>query len=119
MSIETLDDIIEEIADKLGIYGACPQIDPNSGFQTGECKPCNCRPEFVGDLQRRIRAAGEVERRLRRSDVADKAYQHAADLCRRRVFYYGAFVNPDHEHLARKAEATLLANEIEQLKESE
>jgi hypothetical protein len=58
--IETLDDIIEEIADRKGVYGACPHHDD------GDCaadKP-GCRCCWTANLRARIDAAVEVERKL-------------------------------------------------------
>lgn len=65
MAIETLEDIVDEIADRLGIYGACPKVDPITGSQSEPCVECNCRPGFEGELCARIRAAAEVEAKLR------------------------------------------------------
>jgi hypothetical protein len=56
--IETLDDIIEQIADRLGIYGACHDSYPS------ETRACPCRCCFTSSLASRIRAAVEVERKL-------------------------------------------------------
>lgn len=59
--IETLDDIVEELANKLMVYGLCP------GFLEGEdvrLQTYHCRPCFVAYLTGRIRAAAEVERKL-------------------------------------------------------
>lgn len=59
MAIETVEDIVEEIADRLGIYGACKA-------QEGECPDdCTCRPNFTGGLLERIRRAVEVEQKLK------------------------------------------------------
>jgi hypothetical protein len=60
MPIETLDDIIEEIADRKGVYGVCP--DP-----TGTCsvhKNNLCRCCWTAGLRGRIEAAIEIERKL-------------------------------------------------------
>ena len=59
--IETLDDIVEQIADKKGIYGACPHHDD------GDCdsKGLNCRCCWTADLKDRILAAVEVDRKLK------------------------------------------------------
>ncbi len=40
MNIETIDDIIEDIADKLGVYGACKSTDPDGCDNEN---PCCCR----------------------------------------------------------------------------
>jgi hypothetical protein len=57
MAIETLDDILTEIADRIGVYGA--HGEP-------EDEPCNpvCRMCFESDLRSRILAAIEIERKL-------------------------------------------------------
>jgi hypothetical protein len=53
--IETLDDIIEWLADQIGVYGA----------HDDECeKPDKCRPCWTSDLKERIERAVEVERKL-------------------------------------------------------
>lgn len=54
--IETLDDIVEPLADKLSVYGS-HQEDPPSG-------PCRCRVCFVSDMKARITRAVEIERKL-------------------------------------------------------
>lgn len=55
MSIETLDDVIEELLDRLGIYGAC-------GDMCTDRNPCRCCSEVA--LKERIMAAVEVEHLL-------------------------------------------------------
>ncbi len=59
--IETLEDIVEQLANQLGIYGA-------HGDRPRDCKPPRdcCRCCFVADLKARIEAAVEVERLLSR-----------------------------------------------------
>ena len=66
MPIETLDDIAEELADRLGIYGACKA--PNDDECPAEC---SCRPNFVGGLLARIRRAVEIEQRLSIANPSD------------------------------------------------
>lgn len=56
MPIETLDDIIESIADKLGVYGC--------GQDTDHPSDCDCRICFVVDIELRILTAVEIEQRL-------------------------------------------------------
>ncbi len=51
--IETLEDIIEQLADKLGIYGA---------HQESEQKPCRCC--WTASLRCRIDDAVEIDRKL-------------------------------------------------------
>lgn len=58
MAIETLSDIVDEILDKLGIYGAHDHsLDENNGT-------CNCRCCVFSELISRIRVAIDVGRRL-------------------------------------------------------
>jgi hypothetical protein len=55
--IETLEDIVEQLMNLLGVYGA---------HDDGEARPCRaCR---ASDLRERILAAVEVERKLRGQD---------------------------------------------------
>lgn len=63
MAIETLEDIVEELADRCGIYGACK--DPAFHGCPSDNVYC-CRPAFVSDLRQRIVAAVEVEQKLSR-----------------------------------------------------
>jgi hypothetical protein len=55
--IETLDDIIEGLADRVGIYGACDE-------------PCStnkpCRICWTSNLRDRILTAIEIERQLKK-----------------------------------------------------
>ena len=55
MAIETINDIVEEIADKLEIYGV---ID---GSHESDCK---CRLCFVSDLEDRLNEAFVIEQKL-------------------------------------------------------
>lgn len=57
--LETLDDIIEELADKFGIYG----VGPPEGDHPPECK---CRICFCAWLKGRIEKAVEIENKLKR-----------------------------------------------------
>lgn len=61
MAIETLQDILTEVADRIGVYGA--HGEP-------EDEPCNpqCRMCFEFDLRQRILNAVEVERKLYPTD---------------------------------------------------
>jgi hypothetical protein len=56
MPIETMDDILEQIADRIGVYGA---HDDDS-----EDEDCECRVCFVSDLRERIDQAMRIEARL-------------------------------------------------------
>ena len=53
MAVETLDDIIEELADQFGIYGCGPEEDHPTD--------CKCRICFVSDLTQRIETAAKAK----------------------------------------------------------
>lgn len=61
MAIETVDDIVEEIMDKLGIYGAHDHEED----EAGDKRPCRCCASSI--LRDRLDAAYEIERRLNQS----------------------------------------------------
>ena len=62
MAIETLDDILEELADKAGVYGSHPEInDVQHPMPAGVCR---CRVCFLAGLQERIVRAVEIEQIL-------------------------------------------------------
>lgn len=62
MPIETLDDIVEELADNLCVYGA----------HSTECRSGRyCRCCWTSALKERVRAAVSVERRLAKGDIQD------------------------------------------------
>jgi hypothetical protein len=54
--IEQLDDIIEDLANKIGVYGAHPEENTNGH--------CNCRCCWTSQLRARIEQAVKVERKL-------------------------------------------------------
>jgi hypothetical protein len=58
--IETLDDIIEELANRIGIYGA-----HGLGCEAGS----TCRMCWTSGLRSRINAAVEIERKLKLADL--------------------------------------------------
>jgi len=65
MIIETLDDIIEELANKLYVYGGCNDSDDGDK----QCEKCLktytcCRVEFSRVLDERIRTAIVNEEKL-------------------------------------------------------
>lgn len=64
MSIETLDDIVEELADGLGIYGAHGEEHPDG--------QCECRMCFSMGLNRRIREAVQSEQAIGASSADEK-----------------------------------------------
>lgn len=57
--IETLDDIIEKLADQVGAYGAGPESDEHP-------ENCDCRICFTVGLRERIELAVQVEAKLAR-----------------------------------------------------
>lgn len=66
--IETLDDIIEELADQLGIYGS------HSDGEVRICRVC-----WTADLKMRINRALEVERKLDMVSKGRGRYQRIAE----------------------------------------
>jgi len=58
MPIETLDDIIEELADGLGIYGCGGEEDESHEDD------CDCRVCFEIEMRERIMSAVEIEKKL-------------------------------------------------------
>lgn len=67
--IETLEDIIEELADKFGIYGTGPG-------DTAHPADCKCRICFTAWLRNRIERAVEVEQRLQYATEQVEYCQH-------------------------------------------
>lgn len=59
MAIETLDDIVEELMSKLGIYGACNQEGSGEKTSCTNENPCRCCAS--SGLTRRIREAVRVD----------------------------------------------------------
>jgi len=59
MSIETLDDIVESVMDRLGIYGA---HNDDSDIPADQC---HCRCCESSSLRSRIEEAVEVDRKMR------------------------------------------------------
>lgn len=60
MAIETLEDIVEDVANQLGIYGVHGEEE--------ECeRRSTCRVCFTSSLKSRISAAAEIEKKLARS----------------------------------------------------
>ena len=64
MPIETLDDIVEDIANKLYIYGSC---------DTHDCD-CKCRACWTSSLMQRIRRAAEIEQAIEKGQTVTYAY---------------------------------------------
>lgn len=64
MAIELLEDILEELADKAGVYGSHPEI--NGIPHPMPAGVCRCRMCFLDGLRERIERAVEIENLLRR-----------------------------------------------------
>ena len=58
MAIETLDDIIEQLADRVGIYSAHNDNDDEA------CEKNPCRVCWTSNLRDHLMAAFEIERKL-------------------------------------------------------
>ena len=57
MAVETLEDVVEDLADKFGVYGCGPENDDHPD-------DCRCRICFSIHWRDRIIRAVEVERKL-------------------------------------------------------
>ncbi len=66
MVIEDIDDILNEIADKAGIYGACKSED-DWGCKRSETSTFCCRTMFTAHYEDRIRTAIINEEKLRQA----------------------------------------------------
>ena len=60
--IETLDDIIERLADQIGVYGAHDEENDEA------CDDKPCRMCWTSELREHIEAAVKVENKLRRRE---------------------------------------------------
>lgn len=67
-TIETLDDILEELANLLDCYGACKHDDSGDGCDLSKYKLC-CRVGFMIDYKNRIERAIEVENALNKAGL--------------------------------------------------
>jgi hypothetical protein len=67
MAIETLDDIVTEIANAVGIWGGCREHEQGRDCD-GEGR--QCRGCFEADITARIREAVSIERALTRGRAA-------------------------------------------------
>jgi len=63
MPIETLDDIIDELADKLYIYGSQYSEEEMNEYG-GHPSDCKCRMCFQIEMNKRIHDAIEIENKL-------------------------------------------------------
>ena len=65
--IETLDDIVEHLADRIGIYGAhrdrAEDCKPQSSYAGTTCRSC-----WASHMKNRIMDAVEVERKISRRE---------------------------------------------------
>lgn len=69
MPIETLDDILEDLANAAGVYGAHPQIgEYDMPIPAGVCK---CRVCFLAGLHERVIRAVELEEILAKHRMRD------------------------------------------------
>lgn len=66
MTIETVEDLCNDIADKLGVYGACKSEDINEC--KSECAEC-CRVGFMLVWPDRIRKAVDNENKINQSGL--------------------------------------------------
>ncbi len=69
MAIETLDDIIEELADRCGVYGTYNSQNDTFEEHTFDC---DCRICFTRELESRIREAMRIEQVLQERKVSRK-----------------------------------------------
>lgn len=63
MNIETIDDILNELADKLYVYGCC-KAAANGKDECNEKDSCCCRVGFMMEYKDRIKKAFENEKKL-------------------------------------------------------
>lgn len=63
MEIETVEDLSNWIADKLGVYGACKSEDPD-GCEASEKSYFCCRVGFMMAMEERIRQAVENDKKI-------------------------------------------------------
>ena len=82
MPIETLDDIIEEIADSLDIYGCGPECDDHPDA-------CKCRICFVISLDERIHNAMEIQKKLKEPEEYKTLEQQIIELWKERGLEVG------------------------------
>ncbi len=68
MNIETIDDLCNDLADKLGVYGCCKSQVENDGKCTNDDPLC-CRTGFMIVMRDRIINAVENERKLNQLEI--------------------------------------------------
>lgn len=67
MEIETTDDLCNQIADWIGVYGCCKAEEVQNGIDGAECtneNPLCCRVGFMGVLKERMINAVENDKKL-------------------------------------------------------
>lgn len=70
MNIETVDELADQIADWMGIYGGCRNITEHDDKCTyNKEKPFCCRVGFVGAIAERMREAVENEKKLEQLEL--------------------------------------------------
>jgi len=68
MTIETVDDLVEQLADWLGVYGGC-KSNGDEGCEYDENTPFCCRVGFSGAMKERIEKAVDNDRKLQELDI--------------------------------------------------
>lgn len=72
MNIETTEDLVNHMADWLGIYGGCKNIhedDDNCTYDKN--RPFCCRQGFCGAMEERIKEAAENDKKLSEAGLID------------------------------------------------
>lgn len=59
MSLETLDDIVEQLSDKLGVYGSCGEYNDDPPHNEDKCRVC-----FTSGLKSRILESMKLEQTI-------------------------------------------------------
>ncbi len=68
MQIETVEDLVNKLADMIGVYGACKSQDPD-GCIHSENNICCCRVSFSHQMEERIREAVENDKKLEAANL--------------------------------------------------
>lgn len=69
MKIETVEDLAEQIADWIGIYGGCKAVGEIGCTYDKFDNPCCCRVGFINAMEERIREAVENDKKLEESGL--------------------------------------------------
>jgi hypothetical protein len=67
MNIETVDELVDQIADWIGVYGCCKAAETNDDCE--DTNPCCCRVGFHMVMGERIRNAVHNEEELAKLDI--------------------------------------------------